>query len=163
MPMRQAATRVPAELPAAEETTQRSHHTQHEANGSSAVQHISDDAIGDSLNLRDWGAMGTPDLDVSLPDVMSPYISTLSAPMMGLLAQDSDLESSELSKLEPFIRAVEEMLQYWVRNGYHSFIDYPLHEKGMPTCLQDAFTTLATYVSDHGSRSSYIVIDSFDF
>ncbi|KAK6072590.1 aldo keto reductase [Seiridium cupressi] len=166
MPMRQAATRVPAELPAAEETTQRSHHTQHEANGSSAVQHISDDAIGDSLNLRDWGAMGTPDLDVSLPDVMSPYISTLSAPMMGLPAQDSDLESSELStctadlELEPFIRAVEEMLQYWVRNGYHSFIDYPLHEKGMPTCLQDAFTTLATYVGDTAKDPGIAHFDS---
>jgi hypothetical protein len=48
-------------------------------------------------------------------------------------------------ELEPFIRAVEEMLQFWVRNGYNSFIHRRLYEKGMPTCLQDAFTTLAAY------------------
>lgn len=50
-------------------------------------------------------------------------------------------------QLEPFIRAVEEMLQFWVRNGYNSFIHQRLYEEGMPTCLQDAFTTLAAYTS----------------
>ncbi|KAI0103603.1 putative aldo/keto reductase [Daldinia grandis] len=39
------------------------------------------------------------------------------------------------------------MLHFWVRNGYNSFIHRRLYDKGMPTCLQDAFTTLATYVS----------------
>ncbi|KAI0849667.1 putative aldo/keto reductase [Daldinia vernicosa] len=39
------------------------------------------------------------------------------------------------------------MLHFWVRNGYNSFIHRRLYDKGMPMCLQDAFTTLATYVS----------------
>jgi hypothetical protein len=50
-------------------------------------------------------------------------------------------------ELEPFIRAVKEMLQTWVRTGYNSFIHQRLYEKGMPKCLQDAFTTLAAYAN----------------
>jgi hypothetical protein len=47
---------------------------------------------------------------------------------------------------ESFIRAVDEMLQSWTRNGYNGFIHRRLYEKGMPTCVHDAFTTLATYI-----------------
>ncbi|KAI1802902.1 hypothetical protein F4811DRAFT_572542 [Daldinia bambusicola] len=52
-------------------------------------------------------------------------------------------------ELEPFIRAVEEMLHSWVRNGHNSFIHRRLYNSDgadMPACLEDAFTTLATYV-----------------
>lgn len=49
--------------------------------------------------------------------------------------------------LHPFIRNVEEMLQSWVRNGYNSFIHQRLYQKGMPTCVQDAFTTFAAYTN----------------
>ena len=48
-------------------------------------------------------------------------------------------------ELEPFVRAVEEMLQCWVREGHNSFIHPRLYDNGMPKCLQDAFTTLAAY------------------
>ncbi|KAI1102858.1 putative aldo/keto reductase [Jackrogersella minutella] len=37
------------------------------------------------------------------------------------------------------------MLQCWVKNCHNSFIHRRLYEKGMPTCVQDAFTTLAAY------------------
>jgi hypothetical protein len=48
-------------------------------------------------------------------------------------------------ELDSFIRGVEEMLRSWVTGGYNSFIHRRLYEKGMPQCIQDAFTTLAAY------------------
>ncbi|MDI1488569.1 MAG: hypothetical protein OHK93_007844 [Ramalina farinacea] len=48
-------------------------------------------------------------------------------------------------ELEPFVRAVEEMLQCWIREGHNSFIHPRLYDNGLPRCLQDAFTTLAAY------------------
>ncbi|CAH0036828.1 unnamed protein product [Clonostachys rhizophaga] len=50
-------------------------------------------------------------------------------------------------ELEPLIRAVEGMLVDWIKDGYNSFIHRRLYRLGMPTYLQDAFTTLATYIS----------------
>ncbi|KAK7757042.1 hypothetical protein SLS62_001058 [Diatrype stigma] len=46
---------------------------------------------------------------------------------------------------QPFIQAVEEMLRCWVRTGHNGFVHHRLYEKGMPVCVQDAFTTLAAY------------------
>jgi hypothetical protein len=48
---------------------------------------------------------------------------------------------------EAFLHSVYEMLQCWVKSGHNGFIHRRLYEKGMPTCLQDAFTTLATYIA----------------
>ncbi|EXJ83559.1 hypothetical protein A1O1_07182 [Capronia coronata CBS 617.96] len=56
-----------------------------------------------------------------------------------------DPASETAIELDLFIHAVEEMLHGWVRDGHNSFIHRRLYEKGMPTCLQDAFTTLAAY------------------
>lgn len=133
-----------------------------------ALQNYADgDALGGGLDFGGWGA----DLDVPLSDVMIPYVPTPSAPIADLSAQGVVLESGDISstpwflrdetwvlhygnhepgcvttvELESFIQAVEEMLQCWTRNGYNSFIHRRLYEKGMPTCLQDAFTTFATY------------------
>jgi hypothetical protein len=50
-------------------------------------------------------------------------------------------------QLEPFIFAVRDMMQIWVKAGHNMFLHRRLYEKGMPTCLQDAFTTLASYIS----------------
>ncbi|VUC27425.1 unnamed protein product [Clonostachys rosea] len=50
-------------------------------------------------------------------------------------------------ELEPLIHAVEKMLEDWVKDGYNSFIHRRLYRLGMPTYLQDAFTTLATYIT----------------
>ncbi|KAL8941177.1 MAG: hypothetical protein Q9216_002406 [Gyalolechia sp. 2 TL-2023] len=126
-----------------------------------------------SLNFGAWGGSRAPDLDIPLPEETIANIPTLWAPVAGPSAQEFMLQSSNISstpcpwflqdetwvmqhsnqepdcvddvQLEPFIRAVEEMLQSWVRNGHNSFIHPRLFEKGMPTCLQDAFTTLAAY------------------
>jgi hypothetical protein len=49
-------------------------------------------------------------------------------------------------EMAPFISAVEDMLQCWVKNGYNSFIHRRLYDKGMPTCVQDAYTTFAAYM-----------------
>ncbi|KAI0522054.1 hypothetical protein F5B22DRAFT_457186 [Xylaria bambusicola] len=50
-------------------------------------------------------------------------------------------------EMEPFIGEVEKMLQSWVTNGSSNFIHRRLYDKGMPTCVQDAFTTFAAYAN----------------
>lgn len=50
-------------------------------------------------------------------------------------------------ELEHYIAAMRGMLRSWVENGYNSFIHRRLYAKGMPDCLRDAFTTLATYTN----------------
>ncbi|KAI0883620.1 uncharacterized protein GGS22DRAFT_167555 [Annulohypoxylon maeteangense] len=120
------------------------------------------DTLESGLNLGDWGSVGEVDFDVSLSD-MIPYIPTvipegdgISSPPYPWFLQDEtwamqhtneEAACMTFSELEPLIRAVEEMLRCWVSNGHNSFIHRRLYEKGMPMCLQDAFTTLATYVS----------------
>ena len=47
--------------------------------------------------------------------------------------------------LQPLIDVFREMLYTWVATGGNGFIHHRLYEHGMPTCLQDAFTTLAAY------------------
>lgn len=56
-------------------------------------------------------------------------------------------QCSALLELEPFISGVEDMLRTWVQEGHNNFIHRQLYAQGMPPCLQDAFTTLATYES----------------
>ena len=141
--------------------------------------HADADALGGIVGFEplsaEWGAMEAADLDLSLSDVMIPYIPTPSASVAGPSAQGNVLEGGNISstacpwfledetwalqhtdekpacvtyiQLEPFIHAVEEMLQCWVKNGYNSFIHRRLYEKGMPRSVQDAFTTLAAYNS----------------
>ncbi|RDW59932.1 hypothetical protein BP6252_13019 [Coleophoma cylindrospora] len=131
------------------------------------------DVLGNSLEFGDWVAMGAADPTVSLLDVAIPYVPTLSTSFTNLSTQGTVLERGDVAnktslwflrddtwamkpcnqepacvtyvELEPFVGAVEEMLQCWVRTGHNSFIHRRLYEKGMPTCLQDAFTTLAAY------------------
>ncbi|RWA12345.1 hypothetical protein EKO27_g2738 [Xylaria grammica] len=50
-------------------------------------------------------------------------------------------------EMQPFIGEVEKMLQSWVTNGCNGFIHQRLYDKGMPTCVQDAFTTFAAYAN----------------
>ena len=57
------------------------------------------------------------------------------------------LDTSTERDFRSFIRTVEEMLQSWVRNGHNGFIHRRLYENSMPTCIQDAFTSVATYMS----------------
>ncbi|KAK9364554.1 hypothetical protein V1509DRAFT_517341 [Lipomyces kononenkoae] len=131
------------------------------------------EAFESSLDFVDWRALEAADLDLSLSDVIIPYIQPLSVSAASVPTHEVAFESGNVSstrcprflrdetwamrhcnrevvcatgvELEPFIRAVEEMLQSWVKNGCNSFMHRRLYEKGMPTCLQDAFTTLATY------------------
>ncbi|KAI8632256.1 hypothetical protein F5Y19DRAFT_356882 [Xylariaceae sp. FL1651] len=133
------------------------------------------DALGSGLDFGDWGALGAAGFDVPLEDVIIPHLPPPPAPEIDLSAQGVAPESSNVSitadtwflrdetwvmqhsniepgcvaapELEPFIRTVEKMLQCWVRDGCNSFIHRRLYEKGMPTCLQDAFTTLAAHTS----------------
>ena len=136
-----------------------------------------DDVLGSGLDFGEWDAAGAVDLGASLSDdLMVPYIPTLpatsftapSAPGVGL--ESSDISSTPcpwflqdetwilqhsnqepacvtVVELEPFVHAVEEMLQCWVREGHNSFIHPRLYDNSMPRCLQDAFTTLAAYMN----------------
>lgn len=56
-------------------------------------------------------------------------------------------ECVSAAELEPFIQAVDEMLQFWVKNGHNTFIHKRLYDNGMPFHLQDAFTTFAAYTN----------------
>lgn len=131
------------------------------------------DVLGNGLDFWDWGAIEAAGLDMSPSDVVIPSVPALSAatvslPTQGVLFENSDISSSiypwflrdetwvmehanhepacvSFAELEPFIRIVDEMLQFWVANGHNSFIHRRLYENGLPTCLQDAFTTLAAY------------------
>lgn len=135
------------------------------------------DALGSALDFGEWDAAGAVDLDASLSDVMVPYIPTLPAPSAtvpsaqpGIGLESGDISSTPcpwflrdetwvlqhsnqepacvtVVELEPFVCAVEEMLQCWVREGHNSFIHPRLYDHGMPKCLQDAFTTLAAYTN----------------
>lgn len=133
------------------------------------------DAPGTGLDHGGWSAMERADLDVPLPDVILPYIPITPASVVANGSTQVALESIDNSsascpwflrdetwvmqrnnrevicvtsaELESFIPAVGEMLQCWVSNGYNSFIHRRLYEKGMPTCIQDAFTTLAAYTA----------------
>ena len=58
-----------------------------------------------------------------------------------------DPVSTSFIDLEPFIADVEAMLKDWVTKGHNSFIHARLYEKGMPDCLQDAFTMFAAYTA----------------
>lgn len=117
--------------------------------------------------------MRAPDLDIGLSDVMVPYIPPLSADVVNLPVQEVLYESGsvcsthcpwflrdetwvvqhghdesicvEAMDLRSLIRAVEDMLLCWAMGGHNSFIHRRLYEKGMPKCVQDAFTTLASY------------------
>ena len=127
------------------------------------------------LSFTNWGTIEAVDLDVPLPDVMLPYIPTLPLPASDLPSQGAVPDIGQgtrtshpwfledktwvmrrcneeptceiLLELDPFVQSVEQMLKSWVTHGYSGFIHQRLYEKGMPTCLQDAFTTLSTYNS----------------
>jgi len=58
-----------------------------------------------------------------------------------------ELERVADMDLQKFIGDVEQMLKAWVKNGYNGFIHRRLYHNGMPTCIQDAFTTYAAYTN----------------
>ncbi|KUL92408.1 hypothetical protein ZTR_02204 [Talaromyces verruculosus] len=139
-----------------------------------AIQNYAEtDALESSFNVEDWGTLGAEDLDLDISDMIMPYTSALPAPLSSLLAQEVGLDNDSVSsttcpwflqeetwdmrhcnseqncvlvKMERFIGIVDEMLQFWVKNDYNSFIHQRLYQNGMPSCVQNAFTTLATYI-----------------
>lgn len=125
-----------------------------------------------AVSLGDWPAAGLgPGLDhIPLqPDTLTPHDLISTTPLFGPLSGRRELSGSETSpwflqdetwvkehqqphgsagvELDPFIHAVEGMLQSWARTGHNSFIHERLYGKSMPPCLQDAFTTLSAYTS----------------
>ncbi|GAP90878.1 putative aldo keto protein [Rosellinia necatrix] len=59
--------------------------------------------------------------------------------------EDAGCVTTTTVEMEPFIGEVEGMLRAWVTAGSNSFIHRRLYDKGMPTCVQDAFTAFAAY------------------
>ena len=49
------------------------------------------------------------------------------------------------AELKPLVDAVKQMLHAWATKGHNSFIHPQLYTRGLPTCLQDAFTALCAY------------------
>jgi hypothetical protein len=56
-----------------------------------------------------------------------------------------DVDCELTIEYEPYVDAVRCMLYQWVTDGHNSFIHQKLYESGLPSWLQDAFTTLAAY------------------
>lgn len=129
-----------------------------------AIQnYANDDVLGSSLELEDWAAMRDPDLGISLSNMTIPYFPTQNRALDSnntpstsphwFLQEETwemhhmieDPVCTTFLELEPFIGEVQEMLQCWISNGHNAFIHRRLYDKGMPTCLQEAFTTLAAY------------------
>lgn len=134
--------------------------------------HTKDDGLPISLNLAGWDMPEVADLDGSPEEMIFPPLpaSVTSPPAQSFGLEDGNISSPPCPwflreetwvlqhttqepgcvddvHLEPFINAVDEMLQCWVKNGYNSFIHRRLFESEMPTCLQDAFTALAAYTN----------------
>ncbi|RAO71654.1 uncharacterized protein BHQ10_007666 [Talaromyces amestolkiae] len=132
-----------------------------------AIQNYAEtNALERSFTVEDWDTLGAADLDLDLSDLIIPYTPAVPAQEVGI---DNDSVSNTtgpwflqeetwtmrhcnsepdcvLVKMERFIEAVDEMLRFWINNDYNSFIHQRLYENGMPSCVQDAFTTLATYI-----------------
>ncbi|SPN96533.1 uncharacterized protein DNG_00059 [Cephalotrichum gorgonifer] len=129
------------------------------------------DVLGGGLDFGNWDGIGAPGLD---DDVIIPFIPGLATPGASASPQgdtpgsgnmfsvtpwflqseswalhhsNHDQACEATVELEPFIHAVKEMLQCWVEKGHNSFIHRRLYADAMPTCVQDAYTTLATYNS----------------
>ncbi|KAI1169058.1 hypothetical protein F5B18DRAFT_6605 [Nemania serpens] len=132
---------------------------------------------GGDLDFGFWDSTTASNLKMPfLDDAIIPYVPTTSAPSpyldqgLGLdnginphdkpcspfFLQDEtfvmhhkqqDLTCITTVEMEPFIGEIEKMLQSWVTTGSNGFIHRRLYSKGMPTCVQDAFTTFATYTN----------------
>lgn len=144
--------------------------------------HANADALANSLDFVDWNTDEVTDLDVPVSEVTFPPLpgSVAGPPSQRFVLAGDNLSTTPCPwflreetwllqhtkqepgcvddvHLEPFIRAVDEMLQSWVKNGRNSFIHRRLYESGMPTCLQDAFTTLAAYINRTSAAEEIIL------
>ncbi|KAI1201288.1 hypothetical protein F5X97DRAFT_290994 [Nemania serpens] len=130
---------------------------------------------GGDLDFGNWDSMAADNLEMPfLDDAIIPYVPTASAPTPRLdqvpgADDNSDPHSKSCSlfflqdetlavyhkeedptcvvtvAMEPFIGETEKQLESWVTTGSNGFIHRRLYDKGMPTCVQDAFTTYAAY------------------
>ncbi|KAL1878438.1 hypothetical protein Plec18167_004510 [Paecilomyces lecythidis] len=131
--------------------------------------------LGASLDFQEWDPILPSDLDLTFANETVPYIqpvsiSAVDQPFLETLPGTSNISRTPglwflqddtwvkqhraqesgcttFAQLESFIREVEGMLRSWVKDGRNCFIHGRLYEKGMPACLQGAFTTLAAYFS----------------
>ncbi|KAH8649373.1 hypothetical protein BX600DRAFT_475018 [Xylariales sp. PMI_506] len=140
-----------------------------------ALQSHVDPMLGSAVDFGNWNPLDIPSLDIDPVEFPMPYAPLRSpTPVLELTSAefltdgDSDLnkspppwfleeESWETLRTRPkqsctasvvpdsFVHVTDAMLQQWITNGNNGFIHSRLYENGLPTCLQDAFTTLSTY------------------
>ncbi len=91
---------------------------------------------------------------ITAPKGPSPWFLCEESWVLTHTNQDSKCENVEY---EPFIEAVKAMLKSWIDNGKNGFMHRRLYESGMPTCLQEAFTTLAAYLHSTPAMKSTIL------
>ena len=112
--------------------------------------------LQDSLNVDKWdAAMRNGGFHVSIPHPDETVGHTPNNRRHWFLRDETwtlqhghdEPACANVNELEPFIHAVEIMIQFWVRNGYNPLIHRKLYESGMPPCLQDAFTAFAAYTA----------------
>lgn len=131
--------------------------------------------LANNFDFGSWSSMQDIAGDIGISDLIVPYTPTNALFDDDFVAIGSALDKSHVPsllspwflqdetwirqhnshtavcatfiELQPFIDAVNEMLRCWVETGQNSFIHSRLYRMGMPTCLQDAFTTFATYTA----------------
>ncbi|KAK5046370.1 hypothetical protein LTR84_008171 [Exophiala bonariae] len=130
---------------------------------------------GDALDFTTWDELVSANLGVTLPDewvadvlgsqadssnlALEPYHNETDPGPKSVLPwflQEStwtmqrtphEPEGPVDIDLHLFIRTVEDMLTAWATNGHNGFIHRRLYQYNMPTCVQDAFTTLVAYTN----------------
>ncbi|KAI1114536.1 hypothetical protein F5Y14DRAFT_163158 [Nemania sp. NC0429] len=141
--------------------------------GSGQLDSLLNHADPNELAIADWGAIDNSSADIHFPELAFPSIpsvqqtqqlctSTLVSgslfgpetppcpwwlePNSWMIQHGNDMQpSSDPVDPEEFIGGIQQMLQSWVAAGQNGFIHQRLYRKGLPRCLQDAYTTLSSY------------------
>ncbi|KAI1318159.1 hypothetical protein F5Y16DRAFT_392188 [Xylariaceae sp. FL0255] len=117
--------------------------------------------------LETWNTVDNVDVNFALPAIalshpsMPIFQDTAANPLNELathspwfletntwIVEHTDRESGcDKANPEEFIEAIQSMLKSWVETGHNGFIHHQLYRHGLPRCLQDAFTTLSSYIN----------------
>ncbi|KAI1165727.1 hypothetical protein F5B18DRAFT_145179 [Nemania serpens] len=141
--------------------------------GSGQFESLLGHAVASELTIEDWSAIDNSSADIYLPEMAfpsTPLAQQAQQSGTGTLVPDSlvgpetppcpwwletdswaiqhanDIQpSSDPVDPDEFIGGIQQMLQSWVATGQNGFIHQRLYRKGLPRCLQDAYTTLSSY------------------
>ncbi|KAI1361067.1 hypothetical protein F5Y08DRAFT_29589 [Xylaria arbuscula] len=118
--------------------------------GSAAIENLDEGFLDEGLRLN-MPASTVPAPDPFLEQGLAIDTNKPSIPFflrdetLAMHHKEHPTDCVNTVEMEPFVGEVEKMLQSWTTHGSCGFIHRRLYDKGMPTCVQDAFTTFAAY------------------